>query len=72
MLQQQEVIRAAGQCSWECARGLGRWQGEAKEGSCPAGPTGCPYPPTPAVLTVPQALGQPDLPAAPHLPQRVD
>lgn len=72
MLQQQEVIRTTEQRSWECARGLGRWQGEAKKGSPTAGPTGCPYPPTPAVLTVSQALGQLDLPTAPHLPQRVD
>lgn len=72
MLQQQEVIRTARQRSWECARGLGGWQGEAKKGSRPAGPTGCPYTPTPAVLTAPEALGQPDLPAAPHLPQKVD
>lgn len=41
MLQQQEVIGAAGQCSWECARGLGRWRGEAKEDAPIAGPTGC-------------------------------
>lgn len=44
-------------------------EGRPRTGPPSAAPTGCHYPPTPAVLTVTQALGQPDLPTAPHLPR---
>lgn len=44
-------------------------EGRPRRGPPSAAPTGCHYPPTPAVLTVTQALGQPDLPTAPHLPR---
>lgn len=69
VLQQQDIIGTAGQCSWGCG-GLGRVARGGWGGSAPSQTLDCSCPPTPAILTVPQTLAQPDLPTAPHLPQR--